>query len=233
MERMKPIRRACGFTLLEALLVVTVMVVLVSLLLPVLSGARQAARGAQCKGRLRQIFQYGELYRADWKRYYMVSVLLTSYPNYTPPANMWFFFQIEPYMNVAPGSLLMKAKPSANMLMCPASYYSPSMTLTESREHVYAESRYGNYWISSRFGYNPSDFAYPMRRFVENPSETAQNVEVRGSTYNKVGHVTGGVGAVVFNHPRYTTHVMMSDGGLRVTGATSTVGMAGEGIEFK
>jgi prepilin-type N-terminal cleavage/methylation domain-containing protein len=58
--------RACrGFTLVELLVVIAVLLVLISLLLPTLTAAREQARGVVCQGHLRQLWQGFLLFAAD------------------------------------------------------------------------------------------------------------------------------------------------------------------------
>jgi prepilin-type N-terminal cleavage/methylation domain-containing protein len=59
------VRRA-GFTLVELLVVLAVIVVLAALLLPVLSEARAKARQTRCLSQMRQIAQAHLLYLQDW-----------------------------------------------------------------------------------------------------------------------------------------------------------------------
>jgi prepilin-type N-terminal cleavage/methylation domain-containing protein/prepilin-type processing-associated H-X9-DG protein len=56
-----------GFTLVELLVVVTVMAVLAGTALPVLARARERARQSTCLSHLRQIGQAHLLYLADWE----------------------------------------------------------------------------------------------------------------------------------------------------------------------
>lgn len=57
------------FTLIELLVVITIIAILMSMLLPVLKNAREEARGAVCKGNMKQIGQFSAMYNTDYDGY--------------------------------------------------------------------------------------------------------------------------------------------------------------------
>ena len=60
-----PLRRAAGFTLVELLVVLTIISLLAALLLPALAGAKAAGRRTACLSNLRQIADAARLYMDD------------------------------------------------------------------------------------------------------------------------------------------------------------------------
>ncbi len=61
------LRRKTGFTLIEILVVVSIIAVLIAILLPAISGARENARGVQCSSGMRQWGIANGCYGADFK----------------------------------------------------------------------------------------------------------------------------------------------------------------------
>lgn len=59
-----------AFTLVELLVTIAVLAVLISLLLPALSGARDLARAASCASNLRQLQLANDLYARDYRDFY-------------------------------------------------------------------------------------------------------------------------------------------------------------------
>jgi prepilin-type N-terminal cleavage/methylation domain-containing protein/prepilin-type processing-associated H-X9-DG protein len=89
-----------AFTLIELLVVISIISLLIAILLPALAKAREAAVGAQCLANLKQVSLVGEMYRNDFKQYYVPGVIgdstMFSY-NTSPTTEGRWFHLLEPY----------------------------------------------------------------------------------------------------------------------------------------
>jgi prepilin-type N-terminal cleavage/methylation domain-containing protein len=68
-----PTARPRGFTLVELLVVIGIIAVLISILLPSLSKARESAKAVQCAANLRQLHSAIHIYAANFKGYVLPS----------------------------------------------------------------------------------------------------------------------------------------------------------------
>jgi prepilin-type processing-associated H-X9-DG protein len=74
---LKPVCRAGAFTLVELLIVIGIIAVLIGVLMPALTRARQAAARASCAAKLQQIAMAANIHVTDHKGYYPLAGILT------------------------------------------------------------------------------------------------------------------------------------------------------------
>ena len=79
-------RPAIGFTLIELLVVIAIITILAGMLLPVLSRARNAARGVQCINNLKQLFLITNSYLTDHSG---LLPFIVTVPSGTGAINFW------------------------------------------------------------------------------------------------------------------------------------------------
>lgn len=136
-----PSRRP-GFTIAELLVVVGVTLVLLGLLLPALSSARESARSTQCLSNQRQIGLAMGVYAQDDKT--------NSFPSWTvynaPYSQPWLWFAILSHYRYVP-----PAESLASVFMCPAGIPEPASAVLGE-----------GYWTTP-----PSQTAVIGRRYIE------------------------------------------------------------------
>jgi len=76
---------AAGFSLIELLVVIGIIAILIGILLPTLSLARQSAGQLRCASILRQFLVVDQMYLNDWKGFHLPAFL----GNTTEASNMW------------------------------------------------------------------------------------------------------------------------------------------------
>ncbi len=222
-----------GFTLVELLVVISIVALLVALLLPSLSKARDTAVSMQCLSRYRNLSIPGEMFRYDHYGYYAPN---NSYSKHSSqPQKMVtgnYFDSMEPYLDggfagTNPGHP--QYGPDGNFMLCPASPWTGhyiTLSAVEVRKTTYISTGWNltNYMTFAYFGYgNMSSWAnytapsqqiwpqryLPKREIRTDPSRQAWVGEIR-SVSPALGYIAN------FNMVNYwhngKTNLLFADG---------------------
>ena len=137
-------RHRNGFTLVELLVVIGIIALLVGILLPTLSRAREAANRVKCASQLRQIGQFAAMYAGTYRNYLPLGYI--SYDTYAPGNSVLWYLQKSNNVNGPVGlgylfsSGIIKSNKGAEFTR--QIWYCPSMP----RDWYFAYNRPGNPW---------------------------------------------------------------------------------------
>lgn len=160
-----------GFTLIELLVVISIISLLVAILLPALSGARDAARDTICKANLRSAGQAITMYADDYDGYY--PIMLNQRPGFQ--GSVWS--SLEEYGSIDPKNPYFGFKVWPR---CPAD------ELTGDQFSSYNPLRYGGGVMY--LWYNATPWSeYGIRRVLDQEKYRIHGVKADGSPNLAVG----------------------------------------------
>jgi prepilin-type N-terminal cleavage/methylation domain-containing protein len=179
--------RKAGFTLIELLVVIAIIALLMAILIPTLSRARETAKRMVCSSQLKQVGVAMAAYAADWENLM---------PYYGDEMHPYALYRSEPQWVDAEG------KPIAMKVAClyeggyiaePKVFYCPSNILALYRFESYNDpppwgmlpQRYNtedgqghNQWVRMGYTYYPTDPKSPFDDATQAPKATAKKMDL-------------------------------------------------------
>ena len=115
-NRIEAIIRRCYFSLIELLIVISIIAILAGMLLPALNAAREKARSISCTSNLKQLLLSQQFYIGDYKDFLpMAYGDMRVNPTYTP-----WWFQLLRYSNSSLQPYMFYEKKNLALLICPS-----------------------------------------------------------------------------------------------------------------
>jgi prepilin-type N-terminal cleavage/methylation domain-containing protein/prepilin-type processing-associated H-X9-DG protein len=156
-------RRRSGFTLVELLVVIGIIAVLISILLPSLSGARRQAKMVQCLSNLKQMAHAQEMYASQFNGW---AVPIFSGPQAPAPNNTRMQWQNNPVFRANLGQKIAGPDPDHVFM----NRWTPGMVCPEA---IQAQSRENQYGVPVQFSYGYNTVANEPNGRVKRIPEVA------------------------------------------------------------
>lgn len=220
-----PCRRG-GFTIIEMLVVISIIVLLISLLLPALGTARDAARSMSCLVRMRTFGQFTVIYTSDFDGWYPPNDF--SWNAIATPYYLSWAEAMEPYVeyrsNYTRGS-------SDSQYLCPGTDFVGSATAGAADIAPYATVYFGHrpssyapsawYGIASQTSLGSDLTWQPKRNTFHESSRLGLLYETNWNTFSSwVGYLDDFSSRVAYNHPTQSTNMLFVDGHAQNMGNT-------------